>query len=241
MKKNIIFSVLVIILLSFMTGCGKKGELQSKKEMLDSIDNLSCADESTTENTNSPLLCNLKNNYTVVNEEVSSDELGKVRKINLRLNASDLEFSVTSSYKCSESFDASCTEHTYTITTDYKGKANDYFSKKYSEQKNNDICNSSNYPFCSVNNKNEIATVTEYVYGYIDYLNSLNVKFLSYSKHISIEFPSKTYVNGVNYSAYIYITLIDGKYVLQTSGPEVSTINDLNEYLLNWSDEQTIF
>jgi hypothetical protein len=277
MKKKLILSLLMIFLLSFMTGCfGNKNainETHSKQEMLDSIDSLNCGVDNSNryygyivsgvKTTNDSLLsCNLKNKYTILNEETSSDKDGyETRKIDLRLNDYNVEFSVTSSRECTSAFSATCTTRSYVITTNYQEKVSEYFTKKYDER-NNNLCSSigtTNYTDgrvefyvdvnCLINKNAEITNAVKYVNEYIDYINNLNIRFMQNNASASIEFPSKKNQAGSSYKIYMGIKLLNGKYSLVVTtlvGIEYKqfisdNITDLNDYILNFIEENEIF
>lgn len=268
MNKKIIFGIIFILIFAItLTGCGNKDAVQqvhSKNTMLNAIDNLDCSKDNSdvifayivsgVSTTNDALLnCKLKNKYTMIKEEDFADDNGdSVKKITLQLNDYDLKFSVTSAKYCTAALSATCTEMSYVITTDYQRNATEYFSKKYSEQNTNKSCNSSNYQnttdtsFCSIGTKTEIASAVEYIIGYVEYINSLDVKILDDNYSIDINFPTKIHPHGGWYSVYLRLPIIDGKYVLegsrdyQTFGNGI-IINDLNEYLLNYTRINDIF
>jgi|GEM_PF-5844926 len=253
--------ILILLMLSvgfILNGClnepKKTGELHTQTAMLDFIDNLNCGDVIKNEEdkiTNDPLLsCKLKDKYVVVSEELSSNDLGKVKTVYLELIDYELKFSVTSKYSCVKG----CTELdpvftrvlAYTISTDYRHKAADYFIRKYNEENGIPSCLTKyeDLEFCytyQINTKEEITTAAQYLNGYVEYLNNLDFRALAGWNNFSIEFPSKTYASGVVYNIGIDIALVDGKYVLETAGKNGVVITDLTEYLLNYCEQEEIF
>lgn len=255
MKKiSIVFTMFMILL--GITGCSdedKVYEVHSKEEMLSIIDNLDCSRNNggysdyqvvKAQTTDDDLLsCRLKNQYTILNEELSEDESGnKVRTINLRLKNYDVEFSVISSLECTSSFSASCISSSYVITTDYQEKAEEYFKTKYRETNYNKYCNDSVW-FCIIPDKNGIEAVTDYIVNYVQYLNNLEIRVLN--KHVGlatslmIHFQSeKVKYNGISFR----ILLTDGKYVLYTKDfEEIGSKENLYQYILNYAQNKNIF
>ena len=249
-------------------------EMHSKEELIYALDNLDCSKnnnskdtyygKSTQENTTNDRLlnCNIKNNYTILREEIELSERdtyynvepAEMRVIYVQLKNYDVEFSIKSSIQCTRDFSASCTKREYVITTDYQIKTTEYFIKKYSEQKNvtlNNKDSSEGYfsPFYTVNNKNEITNATVFVNDFVKYINDLNIRFLplTYKQYtLEISFPSKIHPNGGWYSVYLKLVLNDGKYILKGNEDyqnygDLIIINDLSEYLLKYAQANGIF
>jgi len=250
---------LVIGLIVSTTGCSMypklEGKINTKEEMLDYIDGLSCGDlennfansQDTSSTTSNPIIsCNLKGKYDVIGEEDVQDIYGNTRNIYLRLKDYDYEFVVFSKYTCVQGCEYNFVfslAYAYTITTEYHKGASNYFIAKYSELNEIACCfdPDSNYSYL-INEKDEVAIIAEYINGYIDYLNNLDIKTLEKDAKITMYFTTRTYRNSSYYRLPIYILLLDGQYILVKSKYKSSTIiTNLKDYILEYCEENDVF
>lgn len=173
--------------------------------------------------------CNLSGNYEVVKQEDGRDGANKeTRTITFKIKNTDLTFSVKSSRTCLKDM---CFKKWYELTDDYNKKATEYYFDQYNKSigynneycymfDDKDECNSSNL---NVKNNEELEFVINYINGFVDYKNTLDIKFGSY---FSIYFPKIKFTNEYNgeiynyyYHLYVDVDLVDNKYTL-----------DFNEY-----------
>ena len=245
-KKKMVIMIFSLVFLT--TGCIKKNTVaHSKEEMLNVIDNLDCSyayysaydvDAKTIDNID--YNCNLKGKYSIVSEKIirrTKYEEHDARVITLRLNDYDFEFHIESSLR-----PIGLVTNSYTNTTDYIKTANEYFSKKFNEEKPSDVCNSEKITttkFCVVKKYDDILMASNYIKTYVDYLNNLDIRFFDHQRNISVYFGEKS--NGGWYSISYKPKLVDGKYVLFKFTTGVDKVEDIEHDILNYVKENNIF
>jgi len=232
---------LIIIILLLLCGCGRK-KMHSKQELLDYIDNYYC--EYTEKES-----CNLKGNYTVIDEKTYKDDKQNkdARELILKPNKYDFEFSVKSIYTCTGKFSASCYEWGYSITTDYDKEARKYFANQYSKNLT-DSCefSDSGYLTCTVVNKGNLDSVVSSINGYISYLNKQDIKFDIYRIYLELQYKDNSYYykDKTPYkSEEIHTYIDDDTYYLYKPNDDNTKkikITDLKEHILDLYDENEI-
>ncbi len=228
-------------------------EMHSSEELLSTLDNLDCSTiynyyirEEATQTKDDSKSCKLKDKYIVLNEEIVADENhNDARKIDLKLKDYDVEFSIQSAKMCTSEFSATCIKTEYVMITDYRDKATEYFYNQYSAENSNSVCNGSSADEdCSIKKEEDIEEVVKYIFGYIQYLNNLDLRFLPKYNLMSIEYPAKVYSSGGVYRTYVYPRLENGKYnvyILENGDYRLVDEGGLKDYLLKCAHEQEVF
>lgn len=239
-----------------------KDIIHTKEELLNTINNLDCTKYSnkvksyvyenlkTTNDNNKK--CNLENKYTVLNEEMLKDNYNRdMRKINLKLKNYDIEFSVTSSKKCTATIESnSCVKYDYMMTTDYHEKAAEYFYNIYKSKNMISECNGElENHLCSVRYENQVDNVAKYIMNYVNYLNTLDIRFnIQGDKYVKLSDNDQYTVIGIEYTtkaeyrdfAYVLLKLSNGQYVIEKDG-QILNENSLKEYIINRGKETENF
>ena len=257
-KKTTIKMLIFVLIMILIVGC-KEGKVHSKEEMTAYLDNLSCSNEQpfnlSDETTEDPMLsCKLRDNYTVINEEVYEDENGKVRKLDIKLNNEDFTFSVLSAYHSCPPYQTSLcysTTLSYYISNDYLERAPIYFFNKYAEPQTeeNSLCKQeeNGYLRCYANNKYEIIMISDFLEGYLVYLNDLNFRVLSYEgfRTVDIRFPKFDMDDTSSWNnnrETLLIALREGKYVFESYNGEINeTVTDVEQLLTDFSQDNDVF
>lgn len=239
MKK--LTAIIILLIITFgMTGC-KKGNIHEYEDFINYVDNMEC-------NINDKnYSCNLKNKYQVVSNKNGYDELNeKTRTITFKLNNTDFEFDVISSYGCSGHLDGSCFEYTYELSDSFKGSAFDYYINEYNKTigYNNELCYKSSSDSCyvgwfKINNNNELMYVINYMEGLLNYLNNLDFKFVDAYENIAIYYDKK-YVNGAHYNLSIYFDIVNDKYTYEFRNEYKPSDNSLETYIRNYMKDKEI-
>lgn len=241
-------NIALLFLILLMSGCVKgTTEVQSKQDILDVIDKLDCTriasyyDQGAKTTDDVAKQCNLKNNYTVVDEKLYKSGEYDVRELTLKLNGYNFEFTALSSLGCTNFVSATCSVQSYMVTTDYFEKANEYFEKEFKKENQNTICDEidGKFGYCYVKSLSDVEVVTNYINAIIDYLNNINIKF--YSPNESFNYLGAYLGEKANnrgwYSILFKPRLVDGKYYLFNNGKKV---DNLKNEILNYIDEENL-
>ncbi len=253
-RKGKFLFILGIVLLSIGCYFDKNGTLHvgdkpvltkiySKEEMLNAFENLDCYYQrqgfyrndiyykKIIPNNKPEIECNLKNNYTVIDDiKYKDDNNYNARKLELRLKDYDVSFEVISTWGCSGTSDSTfgCHQEGYVIGTNYLDKAFDFFTEQYDLKVKNQVCNFKKDEICTINSEEDVKLVADYYENFKDYLNSLSVKFwqpFTLQGKISSHVPSLAVEIKEKNGIYTFIDY---------SGNEV---DDLYSYLLNFYRE----
>jgi len=127
-------------------------------------------------------------------------------------------------------------------STDFHNKASNYFWQKYTKE-HDCVCDDSIYHECYVNTKEDVARVIKHIEGYLDYINSLDIRIMQDS-HNSIEiiYPKNPNASkGKKSFQRLFFLLKNGKYSLRDYGTDSPPIEDLEQYILDFCAENEIF
>ncbi|MBR6133667.1 MAG: hypothetical protein IKQ29_02990 [Bacilli bacterium] len=231
MKKIKIIIVLFLFLL--LSSCGIKGELHTEEELREYTDDLIC-------NPRTEQKCDLKNKYILekILEKNEEDREVDKRTLLLKLKGLDLEFETTSSLHCTETFDATCTEEEYQMTSNYSEKIFEYYITEYEKiiNYNERLCyeiNRNNETKCDIdsfviNNKEELNYFIEFYKGLLNYLNNQEYKVPTHIISINIKSNNRTYYLSLG------IELLDNQYYPIYESSNVPLDGNIETYIDNY-------
>lgn len=197
--KKVIGLFVTVLSLFLITGCymegktirfgAKPGSYHSKEEIIDYVDNFSKCGEQYYGKEN----CNLKGNYTIINESIDDSREYESRVITFKLNDYDIEFTGESSCYCETSYCLGCS---YGFQTNYLEASSEFLIKKFIEE-NNIPDNLLKYQYYNIgvtmyiSSMDDISKVANYCNKYYNYIknieNNSNVKF-SFPFFVTIKF-----------------------------------------------------
>lgn len=197
--KKVIGLFCSVLSLFLITGCymdgntirfgDKPGSFHSKEEIIDYIDNFSECGQQYYGKEN----CNLKGNYTIINEIIDDSGEHESRVITFKLNDYNIEFTGESSCYCETSYCLGCS---YGFKTNYLEASSEFLIKKFIEE-NNIPDNLLEYQYYNIGvtmyifSMDDISQVANYCNKYFNYIknieNNSNVKF-SFPYFVRIKF-----------------------------------------------------
>lgn len=127
----------------------------------------------------------LRGHYDVIGDETAYDKDGReMRTLTFQVKGTDLTFHVTSSYRMVPIRDGTSYGYSYALTDDYREQAASYFIQEYNRSIGydgalNDKGEDGSIKFYSfkIDEYRNIAFVLDYISGFFDYCNSLDVRF----------------------------------------------------------------
>lgn len=167
----------------------KPGSSQSKEEIINYINNFSKCGQEYYGKEN----CNLKGNYTIINERIDDSTEHESRVITFKLNDYDIEFTGESSCYCETSYCLGCS---YGFKTNYLEASNEFFIKKFIEENNipNNLLEYNYFGFnmhitMHIFSIDDISKVANYCNKYFNY-----IKNIKNNSSVNFSFPDFVYI-----------------------------------------------
>ena len=243
--------LLVILFLGFIllgtTGCGRHGRLHEYDDFIKYVNNLQCGMNSR------KVSCNLEGKYELTNIEEGKDDDGKkTRTYTFKIKDSNLSFNVYSQYFCTGSIDGTCFDYTYTLMDSYHVEAFKYYLNDYNKKVGFD--DRLQYYFgdeikepligsFDIKTSDDLIYIINYMKGFLDYANDLNMKFLGKGEDFIINFTENKYGydNSWVYSLSIYFDIDENdKYIYKFKDDYYPEDGKLDTYIYNYMDKNGI-
>ena len=200
MSKKILMVLFSLFVVLFVAGCGKHGKLHEYDDFINYVNNLQCGTN------DKKLNCGLEGKYEVISdktENITEEDIGyshgvvgsKKRILTFEIKNTNLTFDVVSRYVCTGDIDGNCYDYTYQLSDNFRYNAFEYYLNEYNKQV--DFDNELTYSpemgeydsrRFNIKNQSELTYIINYMNGFLDYVNSLNFKFIDDYEEFNIKF-----------------------------------------------------
>lgn len=228
-----IISIIIMIINFFRPSY--KGKIHEYEDFINHVESIDC-NINNKENS-----CNINDKYEVVSDKYSLDEKRKkVRTITFKIKDTNFTFNVESYYQCTNNFDGACFEYEYKLKDNFHYSAYEYYINEYNKMigLDNKYCykikdNACEFNTFYIKNTSDLKYVVNYMNGFLDYVNSLDFKFIPSYKTFGINFEKK-HMNDVNYNLLIFFDIANDKYTYKFRDEYFPIDMQLETYINNY-------